>query len=216
MSLRKIGSIAEREPCESSHRQKFPRFRPYTAASVWWDGLMKDGAPHSISVTFAYDRALWRRGMTGWWQSVVPPEPFLKRVIFWAVIWFGVGIIALGLAVAGLTMLFAVAGLVGAGIMVASFAYLQRTRMSRFWDEIGRHWDRAGKTRVTADVSGLAIEDDVATRKLSWAAVDAVKAVRGGTVIRSGISMMVVPDEALPEGMAPKAFRAQLNVWRNA
>ncbi len=175
---------------------------------------MTDDTTHSITVTFAYDRALWRRGMTGWWQSVVPPEPFMKRAIFWVIIWFGVAIIALGLAAAGLTMLFAIAGLIGAGIMVASFAYLQRTRMSRFWDEIGRHWHCAGETQLTADVSGLAMEDEVATRKLSWPAVDAVKAVRGGTVIRSGISMMVVPDASLPDGMDAKAFRAQIRRWR--
>ena len=175
---------------------------------------MRDDTHDTITVTFAYDRALWRRGMTGWWQSVVPPEPFLKRAVFWAIIWFGVGLFALGLAAAGLTMFFAVAGLLGAGVMVASFAYLQRTRMSRFWDEIGRHWDRAGETRISASAVGLVIEDNVSTRRLSWSAVDSVKGVRGGTVMRSGISMLVVPDPALPEALDGKAFRAKLNAWR--
>lgn len=174
-----------------------------------------DTSDEAIIVSFAYDRALSRRAMTGWWQSVVPPEPFLKRAIVWAVIWFGILAIALGVAAFGLTPWFVGSGLIGAGIMVGSFAYLQRTRMARFWDELGRHWDRAGETEVKMDASGLAIRDNVSQRALSWAAVDAVRAVRGGTVFRSGISMLVVPDAALPSELRPKAFREQVAAWRS-
>lgn len=174
---------------------------------------MKD-TQDAFTVTFAYDRALWRRAMTGWWQSVVPPVPFVQRAIIWAVVWFIVGAIALGLSAAGLSMFYALGGVVGAAVVFAVFGYLQRTRMSRFWDEIGRHWDRAGETRVTFDAVGLTIEDNVSQRTLSWSAVDAVRAVRGGTVIRSGISMLVVPDTALPGEMTAKAFRGRVRRWR--
>lgn len=169
----------------------------------------------AITVTFAYNRALSRRAMSGWWQSVIPPEPFIKRAIVWAVIWFGILGIALAIAAFGLTPWFVGAGLIGAGVMIGSFAYLQRTRMSRFWDELGRHWDRAGETEVSLDASGLAIRDDVSQRTLTWGAVDAVKAVRGGTVFRSGISMLVVPDAALPNAMTAKAFRDRVSYWRS-
>ncbi|MGI9393150.1 MAG: hypothetical protein ACR2OY_00750 [Boseongicola sp.] len=175
------------------------------------DGKVSD---HAIVVSFAYDRALSRRAMTGWWQSVVPPEPFLKRAIVWAVIWFGILGVALAIAAFGLSPWFVGAGLIGAGTMIASFAYLQRTRMSRFWDELGRHWDRAGETEVHIDTSGLAIRDNVSQRTLNWAAIDAVKAVRGGTVFRSGISMLVVPDAALPSELRPKVFRERIAAWR--
>ena len=168
----------------------------------------------SLTVTFAYDRALWRRAMTGWWQSVVPPVPFVRRAIFWAVIWLLIGLGALAVSAAGLSMLHVAFALFGAGVMVAAFAYLQRTRMSRFWDEIGRHWDRAGETRVTFDVAGLVVEDHVSTRRLSWDAVDAMRTVRGGSVIRSGISMLVIPDRALPDGFSPKDFRDLVRGWR--
>ena len=168
----------------------------------------------AIVVTFAYNRALSRRAMSGWWQSVVPPEPFLKRAIKWAVIWFVILGISLLVAAFGLTAWFVGAGLIGAAVMVCAFTYLQKTRMSRFWDELGRHWDHAGETEVRLDASGLAIRDNVSQRTLTWAAVDAVKAVRGGTVSRSGISMLVIPDAALPEGMKPNEFRAQIADWR--
>ena len=174
---------------------------------------MKD-AQAAFQVTFAYDRALWRRGMTGWWQSVVPPAPFVQRAIFWAIIWAVIGALAIALSAVGMSVVFVGAGLVGAGFMIAAFGYLQRTRMSRFWDEIGRHWDRAGQTRIIFDHVGLSIADDVSERRLSWPAIDAVRAVRGGTVIRSGISMLVVPDTALPDGMDARAFRARLGAWR--
>lgn len=176
------------------------------------DGLSP--ARDTIEVTFTYERALWRRAMTGWWQSVIPPEPFIKRAITWAVIWFGLLIVTLGIAAFDLTPFYTVAGLVGAGVMVSSFAYLQRTRMGRFWDNVGRHWDRAGPTHVRFDATGLDIRDDVSERRLTWAAIDAVKAVKGGTVFRSGISMLVVPDEALSDGVSPTDFRALITGWR--
>lgn len=180
------------------------------------DPVAGQASDDAIIVTFAYNRALSRRAMTAWWQSVVPPEPFLKRAIGWAVIWFVILGIALAVAAFGLTPWFVGAALIGAGAMIASFTYLQRTRMSRFWDELGRHWDHAGETEVRIDSSGLAIRDNVSQRTLSWGAVDAIKAVRGGTVFRSGISMMVIPDLALPGTHNPKAFRAQVTAWRQA
>ena len=60
--------------------------------------MRDDSAEASIRVTIAYDRALWRSAMSGWWQSVVPPAPFMQRAIFWALVWFAIGMLALGLA----------------------------------------------------------------------------------------------------------------------
>ncbi|MDD9923759.1 MAG: hypothetical protein OXQ92_15990 [Boseongicola sp.] len=168
----------------------------------------------AISVTFSYDRALWRRGMTGWWQSVVPTEPFIKRAIFWAFIWLMIFIVALAVSAFGLSIWYVGTGLIGAGIMISVFAYLQRTRMSRFWDEIGRHWDKAGETHVTFDEEGLMVDDDVSSRALKWQAVDAIKPVRGATVIRSAITMLVIPDAALPNDLTPKEFRQTISGWR--
>ncbi|QMU56760.1 MAG: hypothetical protein GKR98_00205 [Boseongicola sp.] len=170
----------------------------------------------NISVRFAYDRALTRRAMTGWWQSIVPPEPFLKRAIIWAGIWFGLLLVTFAITAYGLTPYFTVAGLAGAGVMVAAFSYLQRTRMSRFWDEVGSHWDRAGETQVDFNQMGVRIRDGVSERRLKWSAIDAIKTVKGGTVFRSAVSMLVVPDAALPGGMTAKDFRAQLTDWRTS
>lgn len=168
----------------------------------------------SINVTFSYERQLWRRAMTGWWQSVVPPAPFVQRAIFWAVVWIAIGALAGAVNIFGLSPYYVLAGLIGAGILVGVFAYLQRTRMSQFWNVIGTHWDQAGETRARFGPEGLTLTDNVSRRDLQWSAIDAIATVRGGTVLRSGISMTVVPDATLPDGLTGKAFRAQLSAWR--
>jgi len=169
----------------------------------------------SLTLTFAYDRPLWRRAMTGWWRSVVPPDPFVKRAIFWAVVWFAIGALTLTLSALDIGPSYVFAGLIGAAFLIGVFGYLQRTRMSRFWDVVGTHWDRAGETTATFHADGLTLRDSVSHREYAWAAIDAVKAQRGVTVLRSGISMIAIPDRALPEGMDAKAFRARLTAWRN-
>ena len=176
---------------------------------------MKDTGD-SITVTFTYDRPLWRTAMTGWWRSVVPPDPFAKRAIFWAVVWLLIGALTLGLSVLEIGPEFVFAGLIGAAFLIGVFGYLQRTRMSRFWDIVGAHWDKAGATQAVFNADGVFLTDEVSRRELRWAAIDAVKGQKGVTVLRSGISMIAVPDSALPDGMDAKAFRAKLTQWRAA
>ncbi len=170
----------------------------------------------AITVSITYDRALWRRAMTGWWRSVVPPDPFVKRAIFWAVVWFLIGALTLTLSFLDIPPSYVFAGLIGAAFLVGVFGYLQRTRMSRFWDVVGRHWDRAGVTEATFSPGGVSLTDEVSRRDMTWQAIDAIKGMRGVTVIRSGISMIAVPDAALPEGMKAQAFRDRLRAWRDA
>mgnify|MGYP001819776276 FL=1 len=167
----------------------------------------------AITIRVAYDRTLWRRSMSGWWQSVVPPEPFPVRAITWAVIWGAIGILAMLITAAGLTPYYVVAGLIGAGCLLAGFGYLQRTRMNRFWDVIGSHWDNVGMTEAVFGPEGIVLTDAVSRRELSWDAIDAVKGVRGATVFRTGFSMFTVPDRDLPEGMTGKALRQKLGQW---
>jgi hypothetical protein len=168
----------------------------------------------AITVTFGHDRRLFRRALTGWWQSAVPPQSFVGRSIGWAVIWLAVGMLIMGLLAAGLTPGHIGAGIGGAGLLVGAFAYLQRTRMGRFHTEIARHWDKAGDTTARFDASGVVLTDAVSRRELQWNAIDAIRGARGVTVLRSGISMIAVPDAALPDGMRPKDFRARLDAWR--
>lgn len=173
-------------------------------------------SPDAIVLRFRYERKLWRRAMTGWWQSVVPPAPFVQRAIFWAVVWAAIGILAMGITALGLTPYYVFAGLIGAAFLIGVFGYLQRTRMDRFWDVVGSHWDKAGETEAVFDPTGLTLTDDVSCREHRWAAIDAIKGQRGVTVLRSGIAMMAIPDTALPQGLTPAEFRSRLQSWRGA
>ena len=47
---------------------------------------MRDESAEARRFSVHYDRARWRSALTGWWQSVDPRAPFVKRVIFWAVV----------------------------------------------------------------------------------------------------------------------------------
>ena len=169
-----------------------------------------------IRIIVPFERKLFRRALTGWWQSVVPPAPFTARAIRWAVIWGAVLGAALLLGAFGLDPSFVVAALVGAGVLIAAFGFLQTTRMGRFATEIGRHWDTAGAAEAVFDDAGFVMEDDVSRLELQWPGVEAVRAVRGGTVIRAGMRMIAIPDSAMPEGLRGRDFRTQLNDWRRA
>ena len=176
--------------------------------------MRDDGTASAIQVTCAYDRELWWSAMTGWWQSVVPPEAFVKRAIFWAVVWLMIGALTLALSVLDIAPSYVFAGLIGAAFLIGVFGYPQRTRMKRCWDVVGSHWDKTGLTQAVFGSEGITSTDAVSEKHLSWVAIDAVKKRFGHTVIRSGISMTVVPDDALPNGMSGSEFRDQIAKWR--
>jgi hypothetical protein len=169
-----------------------------------------------IVVRYRFDRRLLPRALGGWWRSAMPPAPFIRRVLAWGLIWLGLLMVTLALGAAGIEPVFVVAGLVGAAVLVVWFVVLQRVRMRRFAEIIGSHWDRAGETRATFGPSGAVFATTVTRTDLAWAGVDAIAAVRGATVLRSGVGMLAIPDAALPPGLTPVAFRARLEAWRSA
>lgn len=169
-----------------------------------------------IHIRVGFDRRLFRRSLTGWWQSAVPPVNFASRVIRWSLIWGAILGATLALGAYGIEPVFMLAALIGAGVLIAVFGILQRTRMSRFTDEIARHWDAAGEADAVFDEAGMVFQDDVSRLELQWPGVEAVRPVRGGTVIRSGMRMIAIPDAVLPKGMKGRDFRNRVNAWRRA
>lgn len=167
-----------------------------------------------IRLTTGFDRRNFRRALMGWWQSAVPNATFVSRVVRWALAWGALAVATVVLGYAGIEPVFVLAGMIGAGLLVLAFVFLQRTRMGRFTDRIARHWDAAGEAEVVFDRAGLVMEDAVSRLELQWAGVEAVRAMRGGTVIRSGMRMIWIPDTDLPGGLKPKAFRARIREWR--
>lgn len=179
------------------------------------NGDMRDDVD-AITLRYRFDTKLLPAAMSGWWRSAVPSTKFVHRVVFWAVVWLGLLVLAGAIGQAGLSPTFVVAGILGAGVMVAAFAYLQRTRMRQFYLIVGTHWDRAGEISVRFDAQGMEMRDTVSERHFKWGAIDAVQKAKGATVLRSGMSMIAIPDAAMPDGMNAEAFRARLNGWRDA
>lgn len=173
-----------------------------------------DAAADRIELSFDYERRLFPRALMGWWRSVVPPAPFIQRILHWAVIWTAILMLTMMLGAAGIEPVFVAAGLVGIAVFVVGFVILQRLRMRRFVNAIGSHWEAAGRTRASFGPDGVVLADQVSRTEMGWAGVDGIVAIRGATVLRSGISMVAVPDAALPAGMTPRAFRERLEGWR--
>lgn len=169
-----------------------------------------------IELRYRFDTKLLPAAMSGWWRSAVPPQKFVHRAVFWAVVWLGLLVLAGAVGKAGLSPSFVIAGILGAGVMVAAFAYLQRRRMRQFYRIVGAHWDATGEISVRFDAKGVDMRDDVSMQRYAWAAIDAVQKAKGATVLRSGMSMIAIPDLVMPEGTSSSDFRAQLNRWRAA
>jgi hypothetical protein len=170
----------------------------------------------AITLRYAFEPGLFSRALMGWWRSVMPPAPFYKRVIQWALIWFGILMLTLVLGAMGIEPVMVAVALVGMAVLVVIFVILQRVRMRQFAQKIGAHWALAGETVAVFDASGAVFTDAISRTDLRWAAVDAVTEVRGATVLRSGVCMLAIPDRALPEGLSPGAFRARLEAWGTA
>lgn len=174
---------------------------------------MNEGA---ITLRFRGEARHIRPGLSAWWQSAMPPAPIGRRIVFWALVWIGLLAVTVGLGAYGIGPAFVGAGLVGAAFLIAVFGVLQRTRMRTFAEVIARHWERAGDTVAEFDPGGLRLRDDLSERRFDWAAIDAVAKGRGVTVLRTGVSMVAIPDTALPDGLSPKDFRDRLRQWRAA
>lgn len=166
-----------------------------------------------ITLRYGFEPALFSRSLMGWWRSVMPQAPFYRRVIQWTLIWIGLLMVTLVLGALGVEPVLVAAAVVGMAVLVAIFVILQRVRMRQFARAIGAHWALAGETVAVFDASGVVFTDAVSRTDLRWAAVDAVTEVRGATVLRSGVSMLAIPDRALPQGLSPSAFRARLLAW---
>jgi hypothetical protein len=169
-----------------------------------------------IILRYGFDPRLLPRALTGWWRSAVPPAPFVKRVVVWAMFWMGLLALTIALGAAGIEPVFVLAGLVGAAVLVVGFVILQRVRMRRFAEVIGAHWARAGETTARLGPSGAVFATAATRTELAWAGVDAIAGVRGATILRSGVGMLAIPDGALPANLTPRAFRQRLEAWRAA
>lgn len=169
-----------------------------------------------LTLVWSHDPRVLRPALSAWWQSAVPRPSITYRLVFWTLAWIGVLLAAMAVGALGLDPGYVLGGLVGVAVFIIGFFTLQRTRMRAFYAALGEHWDRAGETVGVFGPDGVVLKDDVSESRHDWASIDGVAAARRSTVLRTGIAMIAVPDAALPDGMTPKAFRAQLAEWQRA
>lgn len=173
-------------------------------------------APDEIVIRFDFQPRLFSRALMGWWRSAMPPGSFLHRALQWAIGWFLFLMLVVLLGALGIEPRYVAAAVIGTLVFLLGFVVLQRLRMRQFVRVIGEHWALAGETEGRFGAAGVRLVNSVARIELGWDGVDAVAGVRGATVLRSGVSMIAIPDAALPAGLAPRAFRNRLEGWKTA
>ena len=168
----------------------------------------------AVELSWAPAPDLLPAATVGFWHDVVPPATFVRQVSGWALVWFAVGGVAILLSALGYPPILALGGVVGAGVVMVALAVITNYRLRRFQNSLRGHWQDAGRTTARFDAMGVHVADGVSETKLVWQGIDGISAIRGGTLVRAGISIVVVPDGALPQDLTPEAFRDRLEGWR--
>ncbi|QDC08117.1 hypothetical protein FHY55_02165 [Oceanicola sp. D3] len=88
------------------------------------------------------------------------------------------------------------------------------------WAQLRTRWEahqaRLGPWEMTFSPEGYRIVTAISEVRADWAIIADIFALKGGTALQAGPSMLLVPDAALPDGMTPKDFRTRLEAWRTA
>lgn len=166
-----------------------------------------------IVVTYGFDRKLFPRAIMAFWFSAVPRASLSFRLIFWLVVWLGA---LAGVIFVGAVQIPAYQAWGAAAVIVAVWILiLQRVRMNRFYNVLGEHWTRTGDMTARFDDIGVEIHQKGSRMQFKWDAIDAITRAKGGTVFRIGMTMIAIPDYALPQDMNPKKFRDRLAKWKD-
>lgn len=103
------------------------------------------------------------------------------------------------------------AGLLVMWVGLLGFGRITRARMQRTLD---REQDRRGQTTAAFGPEGAMFSSSFGETRILWHAVDAVVDLATGTGLKVGLLVYPIPNEALPDGMTPVAFRERLTSWQ--
>ena len=79
-----------------------------------------------------------------------------------------------------------------------------------------QHLEKVGESTAVFTANSVRVSDSTASAEFTWYGFDAINAVKDATVLRAGGMQYPIPNSALPEGLTPDAFRAQLQEWKDA
>lgn len=167
-----------------------------------------------LVITFGFDRRLFRHAIMAFWFASVPRPSTAYRIIFWIVVWLAALAWVITVGALHIPPVYAWgAAALAVGLFVIA---LQQIRMRRFYDAHGAHWSRTGDMTARFDDTGVTFTQTGTTMQFDWIAVDNVVRSRRATVFCIGMSMVTIPDAALPDGLDPRAFREKLRTWKAA
>jgi len=107
----------------------------------------------------------------------------------------------------------AILGMIVGGIATLLFVRLMTHQIQKKAQD---HVDRLGLITLTLSEEGARFTEAYGFSQQTWGAYEAIIAVKDATVLRSGAMQYPIPNDALPEGLTPDAFRAQLREWKDA
>lgn len=125
----------------------------------------------------------------------------------WALATWGIPI-AVFLVVLGIAL--------GSLVMMLLWQRIIATSLKAFVEEDAKLATARGKTRVMISPKGCVFENGIGAARLDWAGVTTVQPLPGATLLRSGAIAHPLPHSALPEGLPPEVFEAQIKSWRAA
>ncbi len=109
------------------------------------------------------------------------------------------------------TMLFSAAFGFYLGIVVWLLSYrFSMAKLSTFAKEA---LERQGPIHAEFCAEHVTMKTDINSGTMSWRSFDEMYTMKDATGLRAGALMYAVPDSALPDGVRPNDFRADLMRW---
>lgn len=105
-----------------------------------------------------------------------------------------------------------VGGLWGAGLVLGAWWWRHRALLRHH----SQYNDTGGRQTLEISAQGIIAGRPHITSQITWAFVRAVRSIDGATLIELPTARLIVPDTALPSGITPEAFAADLTRWMEA
>lgn len=165
-----------------------------------------------IVLEYSESRDLLARAMTSWAQ---PKRTGKALIWYWSKFVIFGAVLGLALTWSGIFRItpdgFWIGLLAGFYATLIGCVVAHRmsvNKLSRFAFDLV---DRAGPVTATFDQDGARFKSRISDGWQSWDCVDQVIEMKDATVLRAGAIVYPLPDEALPEGLTPQAFRDWLS-----
>lgn len=168
-------------------------------------------------MTYEVPNDMLRRAMTSW----AKPAQNKRRIwVFFALCLIGgVALGVLGNATGLFQVLpegFLLGTLVGFYLGLLVWLIFHRTQLRKLSAMSEGQLEKQGPIHATYWAEGAEVRTKHTSTRSGWACYDQVIAMDDAVALRSGAVIYPIPHDALPEGVAPATFLADLQRWQKA